>query len=70
MNKMISFAILAAGILLTLFGLNEMNSFTSDLSRMFTGAPTDRSIWMLAGGVALAVLGLTGLAARSRAPKN
>ena len=61
MNKILSMAFMAAGILLTLFGFNEMNSVTSDLSRMFTGAPTDRSIWMLAGGVALVVVGLTGL---------
>ncbi|MFC6519476.1 DUF3185 family protein [Undibacterium arcticum] len=24
---------------------------TSDISRIFTGAPTDRSIWMMVGGV-------------------
>lgn len=66
MNKTVSLALLAVGIVLTLFGLNEMNSFTSDISRMFTGAPTDRSIWMLAGGAALVVLGLTGLATGSR----
>jgi Protein of unknown function (DUF3185) len=66
MNKTVSLALLAVGIVLTLFGFSEMNSFTSDISRMFTGAPTDRSIWMLAGGAALVVLGLTGLATGSR----
>ncbi|MFC3110681.1 DUF3185 family protein [Undibacterium arcticum] len=29
----------------------KLNSFTSDISRIFTGAPTDRSIWMMVGGV-------------------
>lgn len=66
MNKSVSLAFLAAGIMLTIFGVNEMNSFTSDISRMFTGAPTDRSIWMIAGGVVLLVLGLTGLMPGSR----
>ncbi|HCE08515.1 MAG TPA: hypothetical protein DEQ40_07925 [Oxalobacteraceae bacterium] len=66
MNKIVSLAFLAAGIVVALFGLSEMNSFTSDISRMFTGAPTDRSIWMLAGGAALLVLGVTGLATGSR----
>ena len=66
MNKSVSLAFLAAGIMLTIFGVNEMNSFTSDISRMFTGAPTDRSIWMIAGGVVLVVLGLTGLMPGSR----
>lgn len=66
MNKMISAAFLAAGVVLALFGFNEMNSATSDISRMFTGAPTDRAIWMLAGGAALAALGMVGLLSGSR----
>lgn len=66
MNKIVSLAFLAAGIVVGLFGLSEMNSFTSDISRMFTGAPTDRSIWMLAGSAAFLVLGVTGLATGSR----
>ncbi len=66
MNKAVSLALLAAGIMLTIFGINEMNSFASDMSRMFTGAATNRSIWMLIGGVVLAVLGLSGLVQSSR----
>lgn len=66
MNKAVSLALLAAGIMLTIFGINEMNSFASDMSRMFTGAATNRSIWMLVGGVVLAVLGLSGLVQSSR----
>ena len=66
MNKAVSLALLAVGIMLTIFGINEMNSFASDMSRMFTGAATNRSIWMLIGGVVLAVLGLSGLVQSSR----
>ncbi|MEO8598478.1 MAG: DUF3185 family protein [Burkholderiaceae bacterium] len=66
MNKAVSLALLAAGIMLTIFGVNEMNSFASDMSRMFTGAATNRSIWMLIGGVVLVVLGLSGLVQSSR----
>lgn len=66
MNKAVSLALLAAGIMLTIFGINEMNSFASDMSRMFAGAATNRSIWMLVGGVVLAVLGLSGLVQSSR----
>ncbi|HTN64626.1 MAG TPA: DUF3185 family protein [Burkholderiaceae bacterium] len=61
MNRAISLAFLAGGIMLFIFGMNEMNSLTSDISRIFTGAPTNRSIWMMVGGTALAVLGLTGV---------
>jgi uncharacterized membrane protein YidH (DUF202 family) len=66
MIKAISLALLAGGIMLTIFGVNEMNSFTSDISRMFTGAPTDRSVWMIVGGVVLLVFGLAGLLQGSR----
>ncbi|MEO8169475.1 MAG: DUF3185 family protein [Oxalobacteraceae bacterium] len=66
MNKAVSLALLAGGIMLTIFVLNEFNSFTSDISRAFTGSPTNRSIGMMVGGVVLVVLGLTGLVSGSR----
>jgi len=61
MNKPLSFALLAGGILLLIFGVNASNSFGSDLSRFFTGSPTDKAIWMMVGGVVAAVAGLLGL---------
>lgn len=65
MNKSLSLALLAGGIVLALFGVSEMNAIASDVSRLFTGAPTDRSIWMIVGGVGLSVFGLAGLLLRS-----
>ena len=61
MNKAAALALLAGGILLTIFGANAMNSVSSDFSRFFTGAPTDRAIWMLVGGIVMLVVGLAGL---------
>lgn len=61
MNKPLSFALLAGGILLLIFGVNASNSFGSDVSRFFTGSPTDKAIWMLVGGAVAAVAGLLGL---------
>jgi hypothetical protein len=61
MNKIISLAILAGGILVMIYGINAVNSTGSDISRFFTGAPTDRSMWMLVGGVVASVIGLAGL---------
>ena len=61
MNKPLSIALLAGGILLIIFGINASNSFGSDISRFFTGSPTDKAIWMLVGGVIAAVVGLVGL---------
>lgn len=65
MTKMIALGLLVAGGMLLFFGVNEMNSLSSDFSRIFTGAPTDRSMWMMTGGAALAVAGLAGIVFRS-----
>ncbi|CAN5295692.1 hypothetical protein BH11PSE11_BH11PSE11_10520 [soil metagenome] len=65
MIKPLSLALLAGGILLTIFGMNAMNSASSDISRFFTGAPTDRAMWMLIGGIVMGVAGLAGLLAGS-----
>ena len=61
MNKMVSLAILAGGILVMVFGINAVNSTGSDISRFFTGAPTDHAMWMLVGGVVASVIGLAGV---------
>jgi divalent metal cation (Fe/Co/Zn/Cd) transporter len=61
MDKAISLAILAGGILLLIFGISASNSVSSDISRVFTDAPTDKAIWMLVGGVVVTIIGLVGL---------
>lgn len=60
-NRIIFIALLAGGIILAIFGINATNSFSSDVSRFFTGSPTDKAIWMLVGGIAMAGVGLGGL---------
>jgi hypothetical protein len=60
MNKALSIALLAGGIVLIVIGVNAMKSFSSDVSRFFTGSPTDKAVWMLIGGIAAAVIGLFG----------
>ena len=66
MNKPLSLALLAGGVLLIIFGVNASNSFGSDISRFFTGSPTDKAIWMLVAGVVAAVVGLLGLVRGSK----
>ena len=58
MNKIVGFALLALGIVLLVFGFNASNSFGSDVSRAFTGNPTDRSMWLIGGGALAVVAGL------------
>ena len=67
MNKIISLGLLAGGIALIVIGANATNSFSSDVSRFFTGAPTDKSVWLLIGGIVSAVLGLATLLRSSKA---
>ena len=65
MNNIIGLAILALGVVLLIFGFNESHSFSSDVSRTFTGNPTDRSMWMIVGGAVAIIVGLV-LALRGR----
>ena len=66
MNKAVSIALLAGGIVLIVIGVNATNSFSSDVSRFFTGSPTDKAVWMLIGGIIAAVIGLFGTLRGSR----
>ena len=60
MNKIVSLVLLVGGIALMIIGINATNSFSSDVSRFFTGSPTDKAIWMLIGGIVATVIGLMG----------
>lgn len=60
MNKIVSLALLVGGVVLMILGINAMNSFGSDVSRFFTGSPTDKAVWMLIGGIVATVIGLLG----------
>jgi hypothetical protein len=66
MNRIVSLALLVGGVVLVVFGIQAMNSFSSDVSRFFTGSPTDKAVWMLIGGVVASVAGLVGLTLTGR----
>ena len=57
MNKAIGLALLAIGIGLIIFGVDSSNSAASGFSRFFTGSPTDKSMWLLLGGIASVIVG-------------
>lgn len=69
MNRMLSIALLVVGCALIIFGISASNSFTSDVSRFFTGNPTDRAMWLLIGGVVVAIVGIGGML-RGGTPRN
>jgi hypothetical protein len=61
MNKILSLALLAGGVALIIYGINASHSLGSDFSRLFTGSPTDKSIWLLIVGGVAALVGAGGL---------
>ena len=61
MTKLLSLALLIAGIVLIIYGISASESISSDFSRLFTGSPTDRTVWLLIGGVVAAAIGAGGL---------
>ena len=61
MNKLILLAILAGGVVLVIYGVAASDSFSSDVSRFFTGSPTDKTMWLLIGGIVAIIIGLGGL---------
>ena len=58
MNNIAGLAILALGVVLLVFGFNESHSLSSDVSRTFTGNPTDRSMWLIIGGAVAVIAGI------------
>jgi Co/Zn/Cd efflux system component len=60
-NKLISLVLLAGGIVLVIYGVSASESFSSDVSRFFTGSPTDKTMWLMIGGIVAIVIGLVGL---------
>lgn len=68
MNKIISLALLIGGIVLIGYGLNASDSIGSDVSRFFTGNPTDQTIWFLIGGIVAMAVGAGGLLRGTKSP--
>jgi len=59
-----SIAILVVGVLLLAWGLSANQAFTSELSRLLHGAPSDKSVLLIALGAVVTVAGLAGVARR------
>lgn len=66
MTKAISIALIVGGVVLLYFGGQSFHSLSNDVSRFFTGSPTNKTIWLIAGGAVAMLAGLIGLAILSR----
>ena len=66
MAKAISLALSVGGIVLLYFGGQAFNSVSSDVSRVFTGSPSNKAIMLIVGGVVATLAGITGIALSGR----
>ena len=62
LNTGLSVALLVTGIALLVLGAMAAESISSDLARLLTGKPSDKTVWLLVGGGLAVIGGLAGLA--------
>jgi hypothetical protein len=58
MNRAAGIALLVVGLVLVIFAMNAAESLGSRLSQLLTGTPSDKAIWLLVAGIAVAIIGL------------
>ena len=58
MMRVAGAAMVVLGVVLTAYGLNSADSLNSRVTRLFTGQPTDRAMWLLIGGILSVFIGL------------
>lgn len=58
MMKLAGIALLIVAVVFLLWGLDASRSIPSDLSRLFRGGPTDRTLWLYVGSAVAGVVGL------------
>jgi hypothetical protein len=61
MNKIISLALLVVGIVLLCLGYNSYHSAASGVSRVISGTSTDKTLWLIIGGIFSTLAGLGGV---------
>ncbi|HVU38298.1 MAG TPA: DUF3185 family protein [Opitutales bacterium] len=65
MNKGFAIGLLIAGIVCLVWGFAASDSVTSGFSKLFSGAPTDKTIWLLIGGTIATLAGFFGVLRRA-----
>jgi len=65
MPKITSVAFLVAGLVLLVYGLDASNSVSSSVSQAVSGAPTNKTIWLIALGVIGIIAGGVGVFRRA-----
>lgn len=65
MDKNLGLGLLIVGVVLLIFGFMSAESLSSDFSNFFTGSPTEKSIWLLIGGLVFTVWGASSFLRRT-----
>ncbi len=58
MERGIGIALIIIGVVLLIWGVDASHSLGSEVSKTFTGSPTNKAIWLIIGGIASAVIGV------------
>jgi nitrogen fixation-related uncharacterized protein len=58
MQKTTGIILVAIGVFLLLWGRNIADSVGSQVQHIFTGAPTDRAMYLYIGGIVMIILGV------------
>jgi hypothetical protein len=61
MRQIIGIAFLVAGIVLLCLAYDSYHSAASGVSRVVTGTSTDKTLWLVVGGILGSLIGLGGL---------
>jgi len=65
-RRLISLTVFITGVILVAYGIAAAQSPVSDLSRLFTSTPTDKTVWLLIKGTVAAIVGAAGLLAETK----
>ena len=64
-NALVAIVLLVIGVALLVWGLNASDSLSSEVSEAFEGAPSNKSIALMAIGGLIGVIGLVKLLRRA-----
>ena len=59
MRFILGVTVVVLGVVLVMHGLGAYDSAASGVSRLVTGMPADKTLWLLAGGVLAILLGMS-----------
>lgn len=57
MNRLLGIVVLVVGVVLICWGYRESESVASGFSRVFSGSPTDKAMYLMIGGGVLSLVG-------------